>query len=287
MKNEELTLTEAVEVQSVSVTEAQARAEVDIQISTAHRFPRNSERAMQNVIAVISKDKDLAQSCIYTLPRAGKEITGASVHLARYLASEYGNLRVDSKIVEIGDTMVTAQSVALDLEKNYAIRTEVKRRITNKAGDRFQDDMIVVTCNAALAIASRNAILQVIPVTVVEKVFKAAQKAITGDMSTEQKMIKRRAEILEGFLNIYNVSETEILAMLEIETINQIREPQMLTLVGLGQAIKDGDTTVAEAFGRNVQSGIAKETKDKVKQAIDKANKLRQERSDDKLRMKS
>lgn len=278
---------EVVNVESISVIEAQSKAEIDVQIATAHRFPRNAQRAMQTVIAVISKDKELAKTCVYSLPRAGKEITGPSVHLARYLASLYGNLRVDAKIVEIGDVMITAQAIAHDLESNFAIRTEVKRRITNKNGERFQDDMIVVTCNAALAIASRNAIMQVIPITVTEEVFKAAQKAITGDLSTEQKLLQRRKEIIDGFLNTYAVKEEEILALLELETINQIREPQMLTLVGLGQALKDGDTTVAEAFNRNVQSGIAKETKQKVNDAIQKANAKREKLKDDQLRMKT
>ena len=285
MKNEELEVIPVIE--SVSVIEAQTRGEIDIQIATAHRFPRNAKRAAENVIAVISKDKELAKTCVYSLPRAGKSIDGPSVHLARYLASEYGNLRVDAKIVEIGDVMITAQAIAHDLEKNYAIRTEVKRRITNKQGERFQDDMIVVTCNAALAIASRNAILQVIPVTVTDQVYKAAQQAITGDLSTEQKLLQRRKEILDGFINTYAVTEAELLALLELETVNQIREPQMLTLVGLGQALKDGDTTVAEAFGRNIQAGVAKETKEKVKSAIEKATKKRQDAKDNQLRMQS
>jgi hypothetical protein len=272
MENNDL---EIIDVQSVSVTEAQSRAEIDIQISTAKRYPRNAERATQNVIAVLARDKEFAKQCVYSLPRAGKEISGPSVHLARFLASEYGNLRVDAKIVEVGDTMITAQAVAFDLERNYAIRTEVKRRITDKHGQRFADDMVIVTCNAGLAIALRNAIMQVIPATVTTRVYESAQKAIVGNMTTEEAMLKRRKEILDGFLNTYNVTETEILALLELETANQIREPQMLTLIGLAQALKDGDTTVAEAFGRNVQSSIQKNTRDKVKQAIDKANERR------------
>jgi hypothetical protein len=275
MKDEEMILTPAVEVQSISVTEAQSRAEIDIQIATAQRYPRDVERAIQNVIAVVSRDKELAQSCVYSLPRAGKEISGASVHLARFLASEYKNLRIDSKIVEIGDTMITAQSVCLDLQNNYALRTEVKRRIVDKNGQRFKDDMIVVTCNAALAIATRNAILQVIPVTAVNKVYFAAKQAIIGDLTDEQKMLKRRKEILDGFHNTFNVSEAEVLALLELETVNQIKEAQMLTLVGLAQAIQDGDTTVAEAFGKGTTSNITKETKSKVDEAIKKAQEKR------------
>jgi len=268
MENESL---EIIDVQSVTVTEAQSRAEIDIQVATANRYPRNVDRAIQNVIAIVSKDKELAEKCVYSLPRAGKEIQGASVHLARLIASEYKNIRVDARIVEIGDTMVTAQATVLDLQNNFAIRTEVKRRITDKKGQRYQDDMIVVTCNAALSIASRNAILQVIPATVVTAVYKSAQKTIIGDMTDEQKLIKRRKEILDGYLNTWNVNEAEILRLLEIETVNQIRETQMLTLVGLANAIKDGDTTVNEAFGRSVQNGISVNTKEKVDEAIRKA----------------
>lgn len=257
--------------QTVGVTEAQSRAEIDIQITTAKKYPRNTFRAIENIVALVSQDKELANSCVYSLPRAGKEISGASVHLARLIASEYGNIRVQARIVEIGDNMITAQAVAFDLEKNYAVNTEVKRRITDKLGQSFKDDMIVVTCNAALSIASRNAILQVIPTTLTGKVFKAAQNAILGDLTDEQKLFKRRKEIFDGFLNSYNVTEIEILALLEIETINQVKEAQILTLIGLVNAIKDGDTTVAEAFGRTKQSNVAKETKAKVNEAIEKA----------------
>ena len=273
---------EIIDVQSVSVTEAQSRAEIDIQISTAKRFPRNAERATQNVLAVLAKDPDFAKQCVYSLPRGGKEISGPSVHLARFLASEYGNLRVDAKIVEIGDFMVTAQAVAFDLERNYAIRTEVKRRITDRKGQKFNDDMIIVTCNAGLAIALRNAIMQVIPATVTTRVYEAAQKSIVGDVSSEQSLLKRRKEVMDGFLNTYNVTEPEILSLLQLETINQIQGPQLLTLVGLAQALKDGDTTVAEAFGRGTQTNIATETRSKVNEAIARANERRKKAKEEK-----
>lgn len=284
-KHEEIPMAiETIEVQSVSVTEAQSRAEIDIQVATAKKYPRNIKRAVDNSIALISQDKDFAKTCIYSLPRAGKQIQGASVHLARLLAAEYKNLRVDSKIVEIGDTMVTAQSVALDLENNFAIRTEVKRRITDKSGQRYSDDMITVTCNAALSIAARNAILQVIPAAAVNIVYKSASRTVLGDMSSEQKLVKRRKEVLDGFQNTYNVTEEEILKVLELETINQIKEEQILSLIGLGQAIKDGDTTVAEAFGRNVEH-ITQETKQKVDEAIKKAQDRRNGNKDNKLNL--
>ena len=272
---EELIQSEQLEVQSVSVTEAQSRAEIDIQISTANRFPRNVDRSIQNIIAIVSKDKDLAEKCVYSLPRAGKEIKGVSVHLARLIASEYKNMRVQCCIVDIGNTMITAQATAHDVQTNYAVRTEVKRKITDKRGQRYNEDMIVMTCNAALAVAERNAILKVIPATVINKVYQCAQQTIIGDLTDEQKLIKRRTEVLEGFHRQWNVSEEEILNLLELETINQIKHEQILTLVGLANAIVDGDTTVKEAFSRTSKSESNEQTKQKVQDVIKKAQAKR------------
>ena len=78
----------------------------------------------------------LPNSVSIPFPVEERKYPGRLFHLARFLASEYGNLRVDAKIVEIGDFMVTAQAVAFDLERNYAIRTEVKRRITDRKGQK-------------------------------------------------------------------------------------------------------------------------------------------------------
>jgi len=277
-KENEIISTDIVEVQSVSVTEAQSRAEIDIQISTANRFPRNVDRAIQNIIAIVSKDKELAEKCIYSLPRGGKEVKGVSVHLARLIASEYKNMRVQCCIVEIGNTTVTAQATAHDVQTNYAVRTEVKRKITDKRGQRYNEDMVVMTCNAALAVAERNAILKVIPITIVNKVYKSAQNAILGDLTNEEKLIKRRLEVIEGF-KTWNVSEQEILDLLGLESISQIKQEQILTLVGLANAINDGDTTVKEAFGKEAKNTpTTEDTKKKVQEVIKKAKEKRSAR---------
>lgn len=265
---------EVVEVQPVSVTEAQQRAEIDIQVNTAKRFPRHVKRAIDNCIALVTSNKEFAEECIYSLPRGGKKIEGASVHLARLIASEYKNLTIAARIIDVGEKEVTAQGVAIDLENNYRSSTETRRRIVDKNGQRYNDDMIIMTCNAAMAIAVRNAIYNVIPSHVVKPIYNSARKVLLGDMSTEQKRIKRRKEVLDGFLNTYNVTEDEILKMLELETVNQINEDHLVTLIGLAQAIKDGDTTVVEAFGRNVDH-ITKETQEKIAEVIHKANEKR------------
>jgi hypothetical protein len=237
------------QVDAVELMEASARAEYDVQIATAKKFPREVKRAVDNAIAIVTMDKETASSCGYALPRAGKNISGASVHLARILAAEWGNLRVEAKVVNITETQVVSQAVCFDLEKNYAVKVEVRKSIVGKRG-RFTEDMITVTGNAANAIAYRNAVFAVIPKSVIDKAYKASRDLIVGDLSDEAKLIKKRKQILDGFKETYGVSESEVLKVMGLNTINQIKQDEIIQLIALAQAIKDGDTTVDEAFDR-------------------------------------
>lgn len=237
------------EVQAMEITAMfeQEKAFIDTQIATAKRFPRNVTRAADNSIALVTRNKEIASTCTYSVPRGGKRITGASVHLAKIIAQNWGNLRVEAKVIEIGQKTITSQGIALDLETNLAIKVEVKRSIWGKYG-RFSDDMITVTGNAANAIALRNAIYNVIPRGVVDEVYNAAMDTITGDISDEQKFKATRKEVIQKLMDTYDVTEKEILSSIGKAAITHVVKDDLVALIGIGQAIKDGDTTVDEAF---------------------------------------
>lgn len=249
------------------------KAAIDVQIATAKRFPREIRRATDNSIAVATMDKQTAETCNYSLPRGGVNVAGPSVHLARIIAQEWGNLRVESKVISITNNQVVSQAVCFDLEKNYAVKVEVRKKITNKEGKRFNDDMITVTGNAANAIAYRNAVFAVIPKSVTDKVYNAAKNMITGDLSSEEKLIKKRKAIIDGFKENYNVTEAQILEVLGLNSINQIKQDEIVNLIGLAQAIKDGDTTVAETFLTTkiaVADKKVQEAHDRLKEVMNK-----------------
>jgi ABC-type sugar transport system substrate-binding protein len=188
MENEEITI---LPIENIETIYQQDKAMIDIQISTAKAYPRNIKRATENAIAIVTMDKETAATCTYSVPRGGKAITGASVHLAKILAQVWGNMRVEAKVISVEAKHVTSQAIAFDLENNLAIKVEVKRSIMGKTG-RFNDDMIVVTGNAANSIALRNAVLSVIPRAIVDKIYNEAKKTITGDISDTTKFLKRR-----------------------------------------------------------------------------------------------
>lgn len=247
MENTDNQEPEVIREVSPEVVYQQDKASIDMQIATAKAYPRNIRRATENVLAIITMDAAIAETCTYSVPRGGKRISGPSVHLAKMIAQQWGNMRVKAKVVDIDNARVTSEALCWDLESNLAIEVQIKRSITGKNG-RFSEDMITVTGNAANSIALRNAVLSTIPKGVVDKLYNAAKQTITGDVSDKNKLIARRKQIFDGLKDAYEVTEKEILTAIGKVAIDFVDSDDLVTLVGIGQAIRDGDTTVVEAF---------------------------------------
>ena len=245
LENYEVLPVEAQDVQIVQV-DAVERANVDSQVATAKRYPRDIRRSIDNSVVMATMNQETAQSCSYALPRGGKPITGPSVHLAKIIVSNWGNMRTEAKVVQITDKQVISRGTCWDLETNVASAFEVRRSIIGKNGQRFSDDMITVTGNAANSIAYRNAVFAVIPKAITDRVYYAAQKFITGDLSDSDKLLKVRTGVLNNFKNNYGITEEEVVKMCGKQTVNQIGADEISMLKGTIQALKDGDTTVDE-----------------------------------------
>ena len=110
---------------SIIAVDAVERANVDSQVATAKQYPRDIKRSITNSIVMATMDYDTAQSCGYALPRGGKPITGPSVHLAKLIVSNFGNIRAEAKVVRITDKQVISRGTCWDLENNVATAFEV------------------------------------------------------------------------------------------------------------------------------------------------------------------
>jgi len=238
------------------------KASIDIQVSTAMAFPRNLKLCLENSIFTATMDVETASTCGYAVPRGGKSITGPSVHLAKIIMQNWGNFRAEAKVIEVEDKNVVSEAVAWDLEKNVAVKVTVKRSIMTKTG-RMNEDMITVTGNAANAIALRNAIFNVIPRAITDKVYLSAQNKIIGD---KEKFPKRVQSVLDGYKKTYQKEESEVLALVGKTTKEQIVSDDLVVLIGIAQSLKDGDTTVEIVFKTN-KTGEEKKEDLKEKQS--------------------
>ena len=231
------------------------RSEIDQQIATAHRFPRSVKRFRDEAMAMVTLNESVAGQCIYALPRDGKTIEGPSARFAEVIASAWGNSRAGARVVDDRGDFVTAQGVFHDLERNVAITYEVQRRITDKQGRRFKTDMIGVTANAACSIALRNAILKGVPKAFWDDMYAEARKVVMGDVKT---LANRRADAVALFQR-FGVTVEQLCAKLEVAGVEDISLEHLVTLRGLVTAIKEGDTTVEEAFGAATPKQPARE----------------------------
>lgn len=222
----------------------QTKAEIDTQIATAKAFPRSEGAFIEKAISRATLTEEIAQSCIYALPRGGKPIEGPSVRLAEIIVASYGNIRASARIVDNDGKMITSQGVCHDLENNTAVSVDVKRRITDKNGRTFNEDMQVVTGNAANAIAFRNAVFKVVPMAFTQAIMEKVKDVARG---TAQTLTERRNKAIEWF-NSQGVKNEQICTALAIKKIEDIDLDKLMILSGMRSALKNGESTIKDMF---------------------------------------
>ena len=231
-------------IEQVEVLQAINRAELELQISTAKKYPRDIEKVLKLIKTYATMDTEAIEDYFYIMRRDGKLIEGLSVRMAEVLASSWGNIRVQTHIVGNDGKKITAQGSCYDLEHNLSVSVDVERSITNLKGKTYSEDMQVLTGNAASSIAFRNAILKIIPKAITKKVInEIKQIAIGQDVNIDV----AREEILKYYDSI-GVTQKQLFDYLSIGDIGDMNVNIVFELKALKNAIKEGTTTVKETF---------------------------------------
>ncbi|WP_448952176.1 hypothetical protein [Labrys neptuniae] len=232
--------------ENASLAVSLARAEVDQQIATSRALPRHLTRVVSNILTLATMDDKSAEECIYALPRGGKPIKGPSIRMAEIISSQWGNCRIGARVVHVDrfEKFVEAEGVFHDLESNTATTARVRRRISDKGGKLLNEDMIVVTGNAACSIAKRNAILAGVPKAVWRKAYDAVEQVIAGDIAT---LSVRKEKAMKAFAT-FGVKPDQVFQALGIDGPDDITLDHMGTLTGMHAALKNGESTVEEMF---------------------------------------
>jgi hypothetical protein len=229
---------------TLGVIEEMTRAEIDTQVATAKRYPRSIGNAIQQATTIACMSQEVAASCIYSVPRAGKSITGPSIRLAEIMASCWGNMRYGSRVVSDDGKMLTVQGFAFDLEKNAACTFEKKVRITNKNGQRYSDDMVATASDAGQSKALRNAVFRIVPKVIVDMVLAKAKEVAVG----KDKPTSVRREESVGYFGKLGVTKERLLAALDRESVEDMDTEDLLYLQTLAKQIKTGETKIDDAF---------------------------------------
>lgn len=230
---------------AANTVEQLTRGEVDMQVATAKRWPRSIKTFKQQALGMAVKNPQIARTCYYVLPRGGKKIEGPSIRLAEIVMSCWGNLRCETRVLSADQTLITAQATAWDMQSNVLVRREVQRRITDSKGRRYNDDMIVVTGNAACSIALRNAVFSVVPRAYVEDILQHCKRVAAGERGS---LDDAKAKWFKAYGD-KGVERSQVLELLGKAGPDDVDIDDIATLQGLWNALSEGQTTIEELFG--------------------------------------
>lgn len=245
----EVTIPEIISESALSLI---TKAEIDVQISTAKAFPRSIKMFMDKAMSLATITEGIAASCKYAVPRAGVNMEGKSIRLAEIVLSAYGNVRAGARVISNDGRIITAQGICHDLETNACVTKEVIRKITNKNGATFSEDMQIVTGNAACSIALRNAIFACIPSALTDEIFEKTKEVARGTLAT---LPARRDKAVVYFKSI-GIKEKQIVDILEIKKIEDIDLDKLSILSGFMSCIKNGESTAKYLFDINAEIDV-------------------------------
>lgn len=225
----------------------------------ARESKRDIPNILQEIETLATLSNDVALSCFYVVfsKEDNKPYIGISVRFAELIASTWGNIHTGAKVTANNGTNLTVQGFVHDFEKNAVFTVEVQRYIGKLSPER-----IIQATNAASSIAFRNAIFKAIPAAVTYTITNNIKKYITENING--------GSVVKDVLNYFKskkIGESDLSKLIGNE-IEDITPEQLFLLIGLRNAIEEGDTTVAEIFGKGQggkpqrSSKFAFETKD-------------------------
>jgi hypothetical protein len=227
-----------------SALEAQTKAEYDVAIVTAHRFPRSISSFLKRAESLATATPEIAAAMEYAKPVGGQKVKGPSARLAEIIAATYGNLRIQSRIISETNDQVVAQGIAHDLETNVAQSTDVTVSLLKKDGTRVGPESVANARGSACSKARRNATYLVVPQALCLPIIAAARKVAAGD---EKTLPQRRKALLDWFAT-KGVKLTAILEWLDVKAVEDIGLEHMADLIAAQNTAKEEGGNLAEVF---------------------------------------
>ena len=238
----------ALPIKQGSTDSARVRSEIEAAVILSRRFPREPYKAYQKILEACNRSS-FASKATYSYPRGDTTVKGASVHLARYMAAQYGNIRYGIEVLTESDTHRSIRGFAWDLETNTYVfnDTKFKKLIYRKKGGWItpdERDMRELT-NKHGAILVRNCILQLMPPDYIDDALGICFSIEENKVKKERKKLEQ--SMVASFAEI-NVNAKQLCDKYSVDKIAALTNAQVVELRALYRGIKDGHISVAEAL---------------------------------------
>lgn len=230
----------------MQTNEARAVAEVQAAFVIAKKFPRDENQSYMKIMNAC-KRPFLAEHAMYTYPKGGTLVNGASIRLAEVLAQSWGNLDCGVRELSQSNGVSVAEAYCIDLETNMRsvkIFHVPHVRDTKKGRQKLTDarDIYELVANQGSR-RLRACILAIIPIDVQDAAVAQVKKTLA---SGELPLADRIRMMVSKFDEI-GVKVEHLEKRLGHKLDATIPE-EIVTLQGIYKSIKDGFSGREEFF---------------------------------------
>lgn len=274
MSSETETETPTAEILEVGGNIAAFKAEQETQNSIALAHPRNMRAALEEALAELEIVPDYACKAFYVIPykdRSSGElkivnVEGPSIKAAITLARCWKNNSQGWRVKDQTTERIEVEGVYVDHQSNTrVVRTKTVSRFYIKKGGKekvaLREDALSKAIAAAGSKAVRDAILAGVPVWYSDSYYKKsraiAAQTIGGKANTTktpQTYPEKLAWVLAQ-LKKKGVTDDQFKKYIAGLEEHKTEDERIADLVGLVNAIKDGQAKVEEVFGEQPEGG--------------------------------
>lgn len=243
----------------------------EMQMRLARENPRKESKVFNDALIELQTFPDYADEAYYSIPykdksdKSGKEkivmVEGLSIKAAMSLARRWGNCANGARIADDRDDRVICQGMFFDYENNVLTMRDmsVSKFLIKRGGERVRlnSQRLNMSILAGQSKAVRNAILASLPVSITDAYFQTARQLVIAPPAKQGQKAETVAERIEKGKTIlitkFGAKKEEVEAMISgwvADADGHLREDDILSrLIGLKNALKDGQTNIADAMG--------------------------------------
>lgn len=237
----------------------------EIQLRIARDNPRDEMVIAQRLEKELTAHPDFADEGFYSIPYKDNRkgvitfVEGLSIRAAEHCWTRWGNCTVAARVADDRGTKIMVQGMFFDYETGLLNLSdlEVSKMGRAKGGGVYQLDSakLRLAVQSAESKVKRNAFLGGLPVWIKQSYLDKCRQLILVQPAGQEKSIAERIKAAEAhFTNRHKVRPEDVQAFIKkVENANPalIAEELLRYLIGLNNAIKDGNVDVDFVFGED------------------------------------
>jgi hypothetical protein len=204
--------------QATAVEQARAVAEVAAAVRVAQDNPRDLTAAVARMRQACAQQA-LADRAFYSMPRAGGRVEGSTVHLARALASCYGNLDYGIRELKRDDEAGESEMQAWAWDQELNVRSSRSfvvphARMVGKGAAKKRERLIDLgdianNNNSVAARAVRETIFTVLPVWFVAEAEQICNNTLNGS-GGDKPLSAQIADALGHYSTAFGITQGQL-----------------------------------------------------------------------------